>query len=318
MGIDFLVFDKKSLELNEVAKDSFDIFFSAYNSSGRVKSMFGKVKAAKKIWILHPEYGFSDAEVVKISRINVYDVVNLSKIQDFIAYVDKIGDLTNLKLCIDITGFMRPALVNFLIVLMKKNVKMIDCIYSEPNRYANHDDTVFSEKSSGNLEYISGAYNKISSEKSDILIMSIGYDQKLISEMVHRKDDAEVYPIFAFPSLSADMYQQSAVRASKSGEVTEKRDWICNRSFAPANDPFATAKIIQDIVLRDNLADTNIYLCPLSTKAQVLGFFLYWCLEGQFSSRNGYSIVFPECLSYKRSTSSGFGKIWMYKIELSL
>ena len=48
--------------------------------------------------------------------------------------------------------------------------------------------------------------------------------------------------------------------------------------FAPANDPFVTAQELKLFIekLNGRKEITNIYLSPLSTKAQALGFALYF------------------------------------------
>lgn len=113
------------------------------------------------------------------------------------------------------------------------------------------------------------------------------------------------------------MYQQSAERASQSGDVAIERDWIANRKFAPANDPFSTAGVVGDIVagIDKTGIPANIYLSPLSTKVQALGFAIYWQLEGR--SRGATTILLPECLTYSRETSVGLKRLWTYTVELA-
>jgi hypothetical protein len=112
------------------------------------------------------------------------------------------------------------------------------------------------------------------------------------------------------------MYQQSAVRASQSGDIALEGDWVSNRKFAPANDPFSTASILSEIVREiDRKGDlANIYMSPLSTKAQALGFAIYWQLEGK--ARDATIMLMPECLTYSRETSVGLKRLWTYTIEL--
>ena len=55
---------------------------------------------------------------------------------------------TNQKICIDITGFMRPHILYFLKFLKSKGVHHCDMIYSEPERYSRRADTVFRWKTS--------------------------------------------------------------------------------------------------------------------------------------------------------------------------
>jgi hypothetical protein len=42
-----------------------DLFLSAFNSSDRVRGVFEKVNATKKLWFISPGYGYSEAEIPK-------------------------------------------------------------------------------------------------------------------------------------------------------------------------------------------------------------------------------------------------------------
>ena len=86
---------------------------------------------------------------------------------------------------------------------------------------------------------------------------------------------------------------------------------------APANDPFSTAQVISDKVreIDGRAPDQNIYLAPLSTKAQTLGMSLYWQLEGR--ARGRCTLLLPECITYSRETSTGLKRLWKYEVELN-
>ena len=85
--------------------------------------------------------------------------------------------------------------------------------------------------------------------------------------------------------------------------------------FAPANNPFVTAQVLSDYVKRHRTRSSeemNIYLCPVGTKPQVLGFGLYYikeCLD------TPVSVLFPIALRYSRETTSGVARIWKYTVE---
>ncbi|MDC5141190.1 hypothetical protein NRA28_16210, partial [Acinetobacter baumannii] len=83
------------------------------------------------------------------------------------------------------------------------------------------------------------------------------------------------------------------------------------------NNPFATAQVISELIKEldlENNKKNNLYLSPLSTKAQTLGFAIYWALEG---STRDISILLPECLTYSRETSKGLKRLWLYDVELT-
>jgi hypothetical protein len=212
---------------------------------------------------------------------------------------------------------MRHVLVFLLAKLARNGVKELSVIYSEPVAYSKQEDTQFSTRTSGIVRPVRGMAGSNSSQAKDHLIISVGYDHKLISEVANSKDDSTVYPLFSFPSLSPDMYQQSAIKASESGDVALRGEWVSNRHFSPANDPFSTATVVRDLVADIDRAGlpANIYLSPLSTKAQALGFALYWQLEGRL--RGGVSMLLPECSTYSRETSTGLKRLWLYNVELN-
>jgi hypothetical protein len=181
--------------------------------------------------------------------------------------------------------------------------------------YAKQEETVFTTTTSGVVRPVRGMYGS-PGPGSDHLLIAVGYDHQSIAEVSSCKDGVRGHPMFAFPSLSADMYQQSALRASQSGDIALRDEWINNRLFAPANDPFATAAVISERIHAIDAASPteNVYLAPLSTKAQTLGMSLYWHLEGQLRGR--CTVLLPECLTYSRETSKGIRRLWRYDVEL--
>jgi hypothetical protein len=315
--LDYSIYYCRSISVDRIKQElsSFDIFVSAYNLSDRVLRVFSEALASRKIWLLHPEYSYAPLDepigfpVVHPTSRDEVDQVN--------SLLAELGDLHGVSICIDITGFMRHVLVFLVAKLAHLGVESVSVVYSEPISYSKGEGTVFSTTTTGVVRPVRGMGASNDSQGKDHLIIGAGFDSKLISLVAHCKDDSIVYPLFAFPSLSADMYQQSAVKAAQSGEVALQGEWIDNRIFAPANDPFATAEVVRDLVadIDKRAPAANIYLSPLSTKVQALGFALYWQLEGR--QRGGVSMLLPECVTYSRETSSGLKRLWLYNIEFS-
>lgn len=313
---DYSIFYRRTIGVTRLTHElpKFDIFVSAYNSSERVKTVFAEVSAKKKIWLLHPEYCYSPLEE-PTGHTSVRPESRLETTQ-VNALLEEIGDIGDLTICIDSTGFMRHVLVFLVAKLSRMNVAKVYFLYSEPISYAKQEDTPFSTTTSGSVRPVMGMLGSGANNGKDHLIIGVGYDHKLIGEVSSNKDDATVYPVFGFPSLGPDMYQQSAIRASESGDIAYDAKWITNRSFAPANDPFATAGVISEIVRGIDRSGqlANIYLSPLSTKAQTLGFAIYWICEGR--QRNAVTMLLPECETYSRETSVGLKRLWLYEVEL--
>jgi len=321
--IDYDIYYRESLsvESDSLNSEAFDIFISAFNASDRVKDVFDKVNSSYKYWLIHPEYKFSDNELSELDATKVIKPNDFSEQNQFSSLISEldITDLTSAKICIDSTGFMRNVLAFLIIGLGHMGVKKIHVLYSEPIRYINNENTHFSI-SSDKVKALDGTAITPTTNAKDSLIMSIGFDHVLMSQVVNEHESATFYPVYAFPSLSADMFQQSAFRSSNIIPIKDN-DLTIRKFFAPANDPFSTAKKIQEIVniihYRDQHLKHNIYLCPLSTKAQLVGYAYYWWKEGQYQTNSGMiSIVLPMCTSYKRETSVGLKRVWQYTLEM--
>lgn len=314
--MDYSIFFRRPVSVDRISRELplFDLFVSAFNSSDRVGKLFRDIQSRRKIWLIHPEYGYSALEeptgFPKVVPVGKDEVTQVN------ALLAEVGDLAGKSICVDITGMMRHVLMFLVAKLAHMGVKEFTALYSEPFAYAKQEETTFSTTTSGLPRPMRGMAGSPHSLGRDYLIIAVGYDHKLISEVANHKDSSTVFPVFGFPSLSPDMYQQSAVRASQSGEVALEREWVSNRKFAPANDPFSTAQILSDVVQEiDRKGEpANVYLSPLSTKAQALGFAIYWQLEGRF--RDATILLMPECLTYSRETSIGMKRLWTYTVEL--
>lgn len=319
--MDYALYYRRAIPVNRIPQEggSFDVFVTAFNSSERVRRVFEGVRARKKFILIHPEYQYSAVELAAAQFPSGSNVV-IPAVTDEVVQIDdlfnSIGSLNGKSICIDITGFMRHALSFVVAKLGSLGVAKFSALYSEPVHYVKQEATRFSTRSSGSVRPVRGMYGSPGSGR-DHLIISVGYDHQSVSEVAAHKDGVTVHPLFAFPSLSADMYQQSAIRAEKSGEVAVRPEWVSNRFFAPANDPFSTAQVVSE---RINQIDTrgpgqNIYLSPLSTKVQTLGMSLYWYLEGRHRGRT--TLLLPECVSYSRETSTGLNRLWKFDVELA-
>jgi hypothetical protein len=214
---------------------------------------------------------------------------------------------------IDITGMLRPYIVYLVRLLHAKKITKIDFVYSEPYEYLNKEDTEFSLDYS-RIREIKGCLGSHNPEtNNDILFLGSGYDYDKMIVIAKEKKEAKKIQVLGFPSLQADMFQQNILKSYKaeedafSGEFDLDSD---NIILAPANDPFITAQLISEHLRGEKY--TNIYLCPLSTKAQTLGmalFYIHECLNLPAS------IIFPFSKSYSRETTKGISNIWIYNVE---
>lgn len=314
--MDYSFYFRRAIDVKRLTNElpEFDIFVSAFNSSDRVNAVFHDVRAKRKVWLIHPEYMYAPLDLPQGQEL--VRPTSIDEVAQVNALLTHLGDLTNIRLCIDITGLMRHVLVFLIAKLAHSGINEFSAVYSEPNAYVHQEKTTFSTRTTGLVRPVRGMGSSHGTNSPETLIIGVGYDHKLISQVATHKDGANVVPVFAFPSLSPDMYQQSAIRASASGDIALNPAWVTKRRFAPANDPFSTAAVLSTIaaeVDRSN-PNSNIYLSPLATKVQALGFALYWQLEGRV--RGSTSLILPECETYSRETSVGLRRLWLYSIEL--
>lgn len=292
-----------------------DLFVSAFNLSERVKWVFELVDCLNKCWVVHREYGFSDAELPEGAACYTSESGSEA---DFI--IDVMGQILQgidpkSRVCIDSTGFMRPHLMFLLLYLKHAGFTQLDILYTEPSHYSKKSETVFSSDVY-EVRQVAGYEGNHSADLSkDVLLVGCGYDHHLVSEVISYKSSARVLQLLSLPSLSADMYQESLVRLQR---VVDSPANVPDTQIAyvAANDPFATFMAIEESVTRIAKSQngvSNLYMSPLATKPQVLGFCLFYLKR---LSGGPVSMIFPFSREYAKETSKGVGRVWLYKVNL--
>ncbi|RQH12740.1 hypothetical protein [Bradyrhizobium sp. RP6] len=308
---------KRELSTDDWQLPEYDILISAFNSSERVRLAFDRIRARNKLWLIHNEYDYSSAELPSGDCFSSSAATESALVKELVAEIERrtsrtIGDTS---ICVDCTGFMRPHLIFLTLYLSLRGVRKYDVIYSEPRAYAQKEQTTFSEGSI-RVRQVEG-FEGINSpdQQNDFLIIGSGYDHRLIKAVAENKDKADKVQIFGLPSLRADMYQENVMRAFRASDaIGTNKVFDVDRFFAPANDPFVTAATLSDIVKsRRRLgAISNLYLSPLATKPQALGFALSYLTECKSTAT---SILFPVTDKYARETTYGLQRAWVYTVE---
>ncbi len=304
--MDYTIFYKSSYENGEIDnKDVYDYFFSAYDNCERTKLIFEKIHSNYRLWIDFPHYNNKDLNINHLYKCKSY-----REDECFIDLFETIKIEPNSKVCIDITGFIRPHLIFFIISLYRLGFKKIDFLYSEPQHYKDAEETTFSGFIN-EVKIIEGCSSEINYTNidNDLLIIAAGYDDKLISKVSQEKSKIKKkYYIIGFPSLQPDMYQENILKIHQAKESIGLRI----DKFASAFDPFITAQVINEII-EENPDHSNIYLSPLSTKPQTLGIAFYYLWNYKNKPLN---IIFPYSNIYSPKTATGIKKTWKYTFEL--
>jgi len=324
--MDYSIFYKEELPINKKWDYEADVFITAYNTSDRCIELCKRMQSKETISIILPEYGYRDNEIPKnTNRIEYYQLFDQSEklIVDNIFQKYK-KNLNRKKLCIDITGFMRPQFMYIMKYLSTMKIKKFDVLYAEPVEYTKKENTTFSDGKISDVRQVNGYEgDHIIGNTKEILVIGSGYDYKLIQNVCDRKKNADVIQIYGFPSLKADMIQQNILAANmayyemQDGSVSQEAHFWTrpNVYYAPANDPFETANIISKIVNKAKQINNrlNIYLSPISSKPQTLGFAIYYLWE---CINKPVSILYPITTKYQRETTVGISRVWKYSVEL--
>ncbi|PHS53205.1 MAG: hypothetical protein COB03_12020 [Alteromonas sp.] len=291
----------------------YDLFLSVFNSSDRVNDVYNRIKSENKYWLIIPEYEYVEKDYPKEPFIKLSGGNESEQLQSLLKLLN-LKDYKNSKVCIDLTGFMRPQMLFLLFYFKTMGFKEVDFVYSEPDHYIKKEKTKFSEGSIYDTRQIQG-YAGSSNLKGtkDLLIIASGYDTNLIAKVAQNKENAEIVQILGFPSLRADMYQENVLRTIAAAESFTAKT-LAEPIFAPASDPFETANVVESFILDNNCLEKfdHIYICPLSTKAQTLGIGLAY--QNTFVGKP-VSLLFPFTSKYSKETSVGISKVWLYKVE---
>lgn len=312
---DYTHFYRDELRVAENWASDWTLFLSAYNPSERVTTVFQKVSAAEKHWLVHKEYDYLATQHPLGSVFTSTSDDEGTFALEFLTTKLSGIDFATARICIDITGFMRPHIMFLIRLLVQRGVRQLDAIYSEPSFYASKERTEFSLGSVNKVRQVAGFEGASNTDTSnDLLVIGAGYETHLIAEVAEDKDKARKITLLGLPSLSCDMYQQNAWRTYLAEDSIGGS--AASRYFAPANDPFATASVLSELIAAESARApiTNLYLSPLATKAQALGFALYYLTECKGQNA---SIIFPFSARYSSESAKGISRIWRYQLEFT-
>lgn len=310
--VDYSICAREERRLTQLrtASHGWDVFVSAYNRSARVRTVFERVRARRKIWVVQQEYGLGRVDI----PVNAFLAETRDEAEFWHRFETFAGpDWTSGSICIDITGFMRPQLVFLVVWLLGVKKTSFDALYTDPTHYAERENTVFSKGPVVGVRQVGGCEGVHRPDvTADCLLIGMGYDDELVRRVAESKDDARKIQMYGLPSLEPDMYQESVLRSFRASEALGQ--WSRERCFAPANDPFATANVLQARVRREEEGSglTNLYLSPLGTKPQTLGFAIYFATERRHTAS---SIILPFTEGYEAETSKGIARTWVYSVE---
>ena len=291
-----------------------DVFLSAFNKEERIIRVFESVQANEKKFFGLPDYRKHEEDIPPSVLSLTGDTE--SKI---VAELISVGGIdASLSVCIDATGIIRQYLPALMKYLSLQGVSQFHFLYSEPARYGKKEETEFSSSEFIEVRQVLGFEGSHNTDTThDVLIIAAGYEQSLMTAVSESKNHADKRVVYGFPSMRADMYQESVLSSYVSRESLGEKA-VTSPRFSPAYDPFVTAQTLQSIVSEiesSKGAISNLYLAPVSSKPMTIGFALYYLLE-RLNTSTSIILPFPE--SYSNRSAFGIGRIWIYHVELDL
>jgi hypothetical protein len=310
---DYSLFEKALMTLDDIRGEGVfcDRFISGFNQSDRVCKVFQSISCQQKHWLIFPEYDFARDTWPKDKPC--FESTTPREDEFIKEYFEAFPLANGERICVDITGFMRPQLLFLMRFLFEHDVKRFQLLYSEPLTYTKGESTAFSDEVVTEVRQVCGFEGEHTPALAgDFLIVGCGYDHKLIEHVANHKMKAKKIQLFGFPALRPHMYQENRVRTQRGADAFGNVEEIF---FAPAYDPFVTAEVLGMIVEKYRSEIANLYLSPLATKPQVAGFALFYLRERLTVPA---SIVFPFSTGYSQRTSVGISHIWRYTVDFNI
>lgn len=133
--IDYNLLYKDDYNIVDEWSFQYDLFISAYNDSERVIKVYNKINAKNKLWLMQPDYGYIQEEYPE-GELFINDSCNNES--DFIKTLFETHNIPlekDFKICIDITGFIKPYMMTLIAYLVRLGHIKFDIIFTEPEFY---------------------------------------------------------------------------------------------------------------------------------------------------------------------------------------
>jgi hypothetical protein len=313
--INFDYFYREECPLTSLKDKQWDFFVSAWDGSERVRQVFDAVRADVKLWIIHPEYGIATIDLPDEDKL-IAQTDPAEGMTSLIQHLKGLGADANSRICVDITGMMRPQIAVLTRLLKFNGIEKFDAIYSQPDSYSGRENTKFSSGVVAGVQEIVGFEGINSPAAHEVLIVAPGFDDVLLREVFSHKERATRVQIFGLPSLQPDMYQHNVLKAYGI-DTPLPEETAHTRRFASASDPFAMASELSSIVgwFSRTQPKTRFYISPLATKAQMLGAALFHMTKPVDVAA---SIIYPVVSAHTPGTSTGIAKLSINTIDFQL
>ena len=239
--------------------------------------------------------------------VNIYDeTMGLDK---FRKVFENYEELENKKIVLDMSVMVKPYIFILLKYLISiKKIDEIYIIYTEPKSYHKTKLKMFSTSNSyftkgtintGEIPSYSGIKDL---NKRKALIILLGFEGERPLEVSNAIDPDITIPVNGFPAYRPEFKDGSIIL---NDELLKEPDVFNNLRYAPANDPFETKNVLEEIFSKYS-NEYNISIAPLGTKPMALGS-CFFALQHSMCR-----VIYPYPLQYNFKSSEGYGNTWVY------
>lgn len=239
--------------------------------------------------------------------VNIYD--EIKGLEKFKHTFENYDGAENKKIVLDMSVMVKP----FIFILLKylisiKRIGELYIIYTEPKSYHKTKLEMFS---ASNNHFTKGTINtgEIPSysgiqdlNKRNALIILLGFEGERPLEVSNAINPDITIPVNGFPAYRPEFKDGSLIL---NDELLKEPDVFKKLMYAPANDPFETKNVFEDI-LSEYTNEYNISIAPLGTKPMALGS-CFFALQHPTCR-----IIYPYPLKYNFKYSKGYGTTWVY------
>src|SRR6056297_1673816 len=108
--MDYKIFYKENLSETRdwEKKYSWDVFISSYTAAERTTEIYNNIQATEKYWLVFPEFEYNNSVIPADSFVYNQKLEESEFIMKF--WEEKINNIKDKSIVIDITGFIRPYL----------------------------------------------------------------------------------------------------------------------------------------------------------------------------------------------------------------
>jgi len=231
-------------------------------------------------------------------RVDLYD--EIEGLLDFEGYIGKILPATkSVNIVTDISVIVKPYIFLLLRHLISLNLERLCFLYTEPMVY---NTLTLGTMVAKDVPGYSGAKDM---RKKDALIILLGFEGNRAVEVLNESNPDLTIPVIGFPSYKPEFRDKSIM---ENKELLSENDILKNLRFAPANDPFETKRLLEDIYSQYN-RKYNLTIVPLGTKPMAFGSCLF-AME-----HRDCRIVYSYPKEYFSKPSEDWGETWMYFVQ---